>query len=325
MGNMTENKSEKNIEQRKKITQSLVFKVIYFAILCFGVSVSYYMFITPNHFAPGGVYGVGSMIQNKTQGMFGLEGGIPWAIPVLIFSVPLVIASAIVLDKKSALVVIATVILVNAFDILLELVDFPQFVGQTEFQKCFCAALGGILNGITFALQVKNFGTADGTIAIAAIVKAKKPHASIAWLTFAFDFIVVASSFFVYWSDYTSGVAGGINAKMIKAIEPIIYSIINMFFVSKFCDIILKGFDTVYKFEIIVDEPVQLSNVLIQKLGRGVTAIPAKGMYSGVEKSIVVCIVPKNQIGEFKNILKTFPGAFATITSASEVIGTYRR
>ncbi len=322
--------NEKNIDEKqnkvKKYTKKDFLKeAIYLVIMCFGIAVSYYTFVTPNHFAPGGVYGVGSMIQNKTQGLFGLENGIPWAIPVILCSIPLVIASALVLDRRSAVVVVSCVLVTNLFDVMLELIHFPQFVGTTELQKCFSAAAGGMLSGVMFALQIKHFGTADGTVAIAAIVKAKKPQSNIAWLTFAFDIVVVAASFFIYWSDYTKGVSGGINAKLVSAFQPIIYSVVNMFFISKFCDMILKGFDTAYKFEVITDEPEKLSGVLIEKLGHGVTAIPAKGMYSGEEKTIVMCIVPKRQIGDFKRILKSFPNSFAYITSANEIIGMYRR
>ena len=74
---------------------------------------TYYTFITPNNFAPGGIYGLGSMIQNKTHGVFGFENGIPWAIPVLLLSAPLVIGSALVLDKRSAVIVTITVILIS--------------------------------------------------------------------------------------------------------------------------------------------------------------------------------------------------------------------
>lgn len=313
---------------RKKVIQDIK-TVVLFVMLCFGVAVSYYTFITPNHFAPGGIYGIGSMIQNKTVGVsiFGreLKNGIPWAVPMVMLSIPLIIASAIVLDKKSAVVIAALVVGTNLCDVVLEVIDFPRFVAEEPVQKMFSAAVGGMLTGITFAITLKHFGTADGTVAIAAIVKKKRPQANIAWLTFAFDAVVVAASLFVYWKDNTAGVSGGFNAKFVAAMEPIMYSIINMFFVSKFCDIILKGLETAYKFEVVTDEPEKLSHILMQKLQRGVTAVPAKGMYSGMEKSIVICIVPKKQIGDFKKILKDFPNSFAYITSANEVMGYYER
>jgi len=291
---------------------------------CFMVAVTYYTFITPNNFAPGGIYGLGSMIQNKTHGVFGLENGIPWAIPVFLFSVPLIIGSAIILDKRSAIVVTVTVLLTNAIDILLEVLHFPQFIGVTEVQKCFSAAIGGMISGTMFAVSVKYFGTADGTIALSALIKAKKPEANIAWLNFMLDVVVVVASLFVYWKENTVGISG-FNMKLVYASQPIMYALITMFFVSKCCDLILKGWNQAYKFEIVTEEPEELSKILLEKLSRGVTAIPAKGMYSGVEKSIIVCIVPKNQIGDFKRILTKYPNTFTYISSTNEIIGDYKR
>jgi len=317
-------KPHKQRKMRSLYEPTLFKDVVIMIISCFLVAVSYYTFVTPNHFAPGGIYGLGNMIQNKTQGVFGLEHGIPWAIPVLIFSIPLIIISLKVLDRRAALVVTAMVVITNVIDILLELMNFPQFIAQTEFQKCFSSAIGGMINGVVFAFGLKYFGTADGTIAISAIIKAKKPHANVPWITFALDAIVVASSLFVYWTDYTDGISG-FNYKIVKAFEPIVYSLINLFFVSKCCDVILKGFDMAYKFEVVTDKPEELSRVLIEKLGRGVTSINVKGMYSGTDKNLIFCIVPKKQIGDFKKILKDFPGSFACITSTNEVIGSYSR
>lgn len=311
---------------KRKKTWKIIRSALIFIGVCFGVATSYYTFITPNHFAPGGVYGLGSMIQNMTKGQFGLKDGIPWAIPVIILSIPLIVGTALVLGKKQAFIVGGLAVTTNVIDIVLEAIHFPQLIGETDMQKVFAAALGGMLSGVVFAITIREFGTADGTIALASIVKKKRPQASIAWMTFAFDAVVVFASFFVYWNQYTQPVADReFNVKFMYALQPIMFSIINMFFVSKFCDIILKGIETAYKVEIITDEPDVLSEALLKEVQRGVTVMPAKGMYTGKEKWMVVCVVSKRQIGQIKKILRRYPTSFSYIVPANEVIGDYVR
>lgn len=310
----------------KKHTLNIVKKVIVMIVACFGVAVSYYCFVTPNNFAPGGLYGLGSMIQNKTAGIWdALPNGIPWAIPVITFSIPIMIVSFVVLDKKSAFTILCVSLLTNTMDVLLELVDFPQYVANGDpVITLFAAALGGMLSGVCFAWTMINFGTCDGTIAIAAIVKKKRPALNIAWATFAFDAIVVAASFFVYWKDYTAEVANGsIGEKIVRASIPIIFSMTNMFFVSKFCDLVMKGFSSAFKFEIVCDNPEPIAAEIMEKLGRGVTVIPAEGMFSHSQKYLLVCLVPKKQASDMKNIMKKYPNTFGYITSSSEVMGDF--
>ncbi|MCL2676236.1 MAG: YitT family protein [Firmicutes bacterium] len=296
-------------------------------LLGFFVAVSYYCFVTPNNFAPGGIYGLSSMIQNKTVGLWGLKNGIPWAVPVLIFSIPIVIVSFIVLSKKSAVVIMLVALSCSGFDILLELVRFPQYLANGDPILClFAAAIGGILAGVAFAITIKFFGTADGTIAIAAIIKKKRPALNIPWATFAFDAVVVGVSFFVYWNDYTASVANEpIGAKIVAASMPVVYSIVNMFFVSRFWDLLLKGFSAAYKFEIVCTpgEAEKISQILMEQLGRGVTVAEAEGMYTRSPKSLIICVIPKKQITNFKRILKDFPDAFGYVVPANEVMGNF--
>lgn len=326
--------SEENVVKREEIKLSFrdrfklpkrrpietVYRIFMIFAMSFLVAASYYIFTTPNSFAPGGIYGIGSMIENKT--------GFPQGIFVILVSIPLIIASFMVLDFESAIIITSLAVTTNVFEILMHQLGMPQYIaGDDKVTKIFAAAIGGALGGSTFGWTIKTFGTADGTIALAAIVRKKRPDVSMAWAVFALDAIVVASSLFVYWKNYTSGLPADANFgdKMVAALEPIMYSIINMFMVSYTCDLILKGGSSAYKFEIITTAPKHISEEIMTKLGRGVTAMPAKGMYSGNEKSMLVCIVSKRQIGDLQRIIKSYPDTFAYISSTNEVMGVFAR
>ncbi len=303
----------------KRKPLDILFRIFMVFAMSFLVAASYYVFTTPNDFAPGGIYGIGSMLENKL--------GFPQGYFVIIISIPLIIASFIVVDFESALTVTALAIVTNVMEIIMVQVGFPQYIATDKVTKLFAAAIGGALGGATFAWTIKVFGTADGSIALAAIVRKKRPEFSIAWLVFMLDAVVVASSLIVYWSNYTARLPqdASFADKLVVAIEPIMYSIVNMFFVSFTCDKIMKGFTSAYKFEIVTTAPKHLAQEIMTKLGRGVTALPAKGMYSGTDKSLLVCIVSKRQMGDIQRIIKSYPDTFAYISSASEVMGDFAR
>ena len=90
-------------------------------------------------------------------------------------------------------------------------------------------------------------------------------------------------------------------------------------------DYFLSGMRNGYKFEIITDNPDELSNELIEKLHHGVSEIKVMGMYSHTEKYMVVCIIRKKQIGEMMKIIKKYPGSFANYSKVNEVFGRFRK
>ena len=47
-------------------------------------------------------------------------------------------------------------------------------------------------------------------------------------------------------------------------------------------------------------------------------------MYTHQEKSLLICVVNKNQIIDFENIIKKYEGTFAYITSVNETVGNFK-
>ena len=60
----------------------------------------------------------------------------------------------------------------------------------------------------------------------------------------------------------------------------------------------------------------------MKKLNRGVTGLDGKGMYSGREKNVLICVVSKKEIVKLIDIVKsTDEKAFVIVTDAKEVLG----
>ena len=49
--------------------------------------------------------------------------------------------------------------------------------------------------------------------------------------------------------------------------------------------------------------------------------ITAKGMYTGEERAMLICVLRKRQLSQFREVLKKYPDTFAYISGTSEVVG----
>ncbi len=73
---------------------------------------------------------------------------------------------------------------------------------------------------------------------------------------------------------------------------------------------------------IITDKAEEVSRQIIKELGRGVTAMAGKGMYTGQERSVLMCALTVTEINNLRMVTETAdPKAFVVITSAQNVFG----
>ena len=84
-------------------------------------------------------------------------------------------------------------------------------------------------------------------------------------------------------------------------------------------DTLMSSADTALSF---TDKPEEMALTIISKLGRGVTSIPATGMYTRETHSMLVCVINRRQIATFRKILKDVdPDSFAVMSGVSQVLG----
>ena len=78
-------------------------------------------------------------------------------------------------------------------------------------------------------------------------------------------------------------------------------------------------------FEIITDYPNEISKEIINKLHHTTTLIPAKGMYSGRETNMLICVVNKTQAATVSKIVRKYPNTFAVMDPVGEVVGNFKK
>lgn len=258
------------------------------------------------NFAPGGVTGIGTMIEYATDGRFST------GYTNIIINTPLLIIAFIFLSKSYAVKTACSVGLSSGGMILMQYLKFPQYgfsdgAIEPNAQPVLGAIACGVLCGVGVAIMIRAGASNGGTDIIAALIQRKYQAAGITWFIMGLDAMVVLASYFVYKNGLT----------------PVLMSFTQQFSNAMVGDVILTGLKSAIKYEIITDDPEALSAELIAKLKHSVTKIDAMGMYAHSEKALLVCVIHKRQVAEFNKILKKYDNTFAYVTSTSEVFGKF--
>ena len=102
-------------------------------------------------------------------------------------------------------------------------------------------------------------------------------------------------------------------------------SIIEVFVCERVSELILRNGRNAVKFEIITDNPKEISEAVIYELNHGVTLLDGKGMFNEQGKAVLFAVVNHNQIAEFLNIIAEHPGTFAYYMDVMGVCGNFDR
>ena len=146
-----------------------------------------------------------------------------------------------------------------------------------------------------------------GTDFISAIVHKRNPSKPFFGMSFAINAIIAACSYFVYGYQ----------------MEPVILCILYTFMSTTVADKQMKAGREAVCFEIITDYPAEISDEIIRRIHHTTTLIPAKGMYSGKETNMLICVVNKTQAAVVARIIRKYPNTFAVMDPVSEVMGNF--
>ena len=113
-----------------------------------------------------------------------------------------------------------------------------------------------------------------------------------------------------------------LNVIFLRKIEIGLYSAITIYLMGKVIDILFEGIYFTKLVFIVSNKSEEISELIKNKVKRGVTGIYGKGMYLGDNKLLLMCAVRRNDLAEIKKIIKEKDSkAFLIITNSREVLG----
>ena len=265
-------------------------------------AVNYELFVFPNQFAPAGINGICTMIQYLTDISVGYLS--------LIVNIPLAIWCYKEVSKPIAVRSMVYVLTFSVGLLILDKVDLSAFHYYTEngTSKILGPLVAGVLQGYAFSILAKASAYSGGVDFISAVIHKRDPSRSVYGLTFTMNVFIAIFSYFVYDQQ----------------MEPVLLCVLYSFMSSTVVERLMKSGREAICFEIVTDFPEEITNDIIRKTNHTTTLIPAKGMYSGNETSVLLCVVNKTQAAIVSRIIRRYPRTFAVMDPVSEVMGNFK-
>ena len=243
----------------------------------------------------GGFSGIAILVKSWTNGLYG--DGIPLWFTNLALNIPLFLLATKIKGFK-----FVKKALLGDLSLTVWLAILPSW--KLSADLLLVALYGGLLQGIGIGFVFLGGGTTGGTDLLAAIIQKYLRHYSIAQIMQFVDGAVVIVGMYVF------------------GVERALYAIIAVFLVTKVSDGIIEGLKFSKSVYIITDKPDEVARMVIEDMDRGITGIPAKGMYSGEDKLMLFCVVGKKELVQLKEKIDEIDEkAFVIVGDAREVHG----
>lgn len=107
--------------------------------------------------------------------------------------------------------------------------------------------------------------------------------------------------------------------------KPVSLCVLYCFISSFVGNVILKEYHSAYEFVIVTAHPEEIEKEILNNLRHSATKIVGSGLYSNSEKTILLCVINKHQLVEFKNIIKTHSDTFAFVTTVNDTLGNFKK
>ena len=250
----------------------------------------YRLYLIPNNVAPGGFTGIGQIVNH----LFPVVGV---GMVNLILNVPLFVLSLRSMGLGFGLRSLLSSV---ALSLLLDYLPVPAMTDDVLLSAVF----GGVLCGAGFGLVLRGHATTGGSDMLAALVHRHVPALKVSVCLFAVDATVVVASGFVFDA----------SAAM--------YALISVFVMNVVMDQVLEGPGLARSHIIITNHGDEMAERILKELDRGVTAIEARGMYSGEGRTMLLCVVSRLEAVRLRSIVYSVdPRAFVIVQNVHEALG----
>jgi uncharacterized membrane-anchored protein YitT (DUF2179 family) len=249
-------------------------------------------FLLTNHFIDGGATGISLLVSALT--------GIPLYVLIICVNAPFVLMGYRIMGKTFA---IKTALAISGLAICLATITVPDITRD----NLLVAVFGGFFLGAGIGLSVRGGAVIDGT-EVLAIYLSRKFGTTIG------DIIIVINVMIFSAAAYFLG------------LEVALYSMITYLAASKTLDFIIEGIDEYIGVTIISSRPAKMREMIIEKMGRGVTVYSGKGGYgkrgATKEVDIIYTVITRLELNKLNTeIEKIEPTSFVVMNSVKDTKG----
>ncbi|MDN3507557.1 MAG: YitT family protein, partial [Simkaniaceae bacterium] len=256
----------------------------------FLAALSIRVFLYPNDLIDGGLIGI-SMIVSRVYSPYLMS-------PVLVLlTLPFLYLAYKFIRRTFVIQMAIAVIFFSIFLYVCKLI--PQFHGE----MLEIVVIGGATLGIGAGLIIRNGGCLDGTEILAIIINRKRGY-TVGQVILVINFVIFGVYGFIF-KDWHSAFG----------------SLLTYIVAFKMMDLVIVGLEELKSVMIISVVPKQLTKVIMDELGLGLTIMYGRGGFTGDAREILFVIVERLDLADLKEIvLREDPGAFMTVENLHEVV-----
>lgn len=274
---------------KKRNMLDLIKRVVFITIGAVLMGVALEMFLVPNDIIDGGIAGISIILSKTTSLKLGLF--------LFLLNVPFLMLGYKQIGKTFAFSTLYGIAVMSLTTAMLHHAE--AFTNE----KLLAVMFGGIMLGAGVGLVIRFGGSLDGT-EIVSILVSKKINVPVGQLIMIINvFIFIVAGFVFGW-------------------DSAMYSIFTYYIAFKMIDIVVEGLNESKSVTIISSEYDEISQAIIDRLGRNTTFIYAKGGYMREDTQMIYCVLTRLEVAKLKAIVQDIdPKAFIAIETVSDVLG----
>lgn len=266
---------------------------ILIAIGIFSAGFGLNSFLLPNNFIDGGATGIALLIVHVTDQ--------PLSLIILLVNIPFVFLGWRQLGRGFALKMVLAII---GLAIVLVVVKYPIVTND----KLLVAVFGGFFLGMGIGFAIRGGAVLDGS-EVLAIYISKKSGSTIGDIILLINIVIFSTAVYLL------------------SIEAALYSMLTYLAASKTVDFIIEGIEEYTGVTIISPKSIEISKMITDKLGRGITVYRGVGGYGkkghvNEEMNIIFSVVTRLEIAKLKSEIEVIdPNAFVVMNTVKDTKG----
>ncbi|MEM9361603.1 MAG: YitT family protein [Bacteroidota bacterium] len=249
-------------------------------------------FLLPNRFIDGGATGISLLISEVAE--------VPlWALIIMV-NFPFLIMAYKVIGKQFA---IKAIIAILGLALTLMLITFPEVTQD----RLLVAVFGGFFLGAGIGLSIRGGSVLDGTEVLAIFLSKK-------WGVKIGDIIILINIVIFLAAAY------------LLSIEAALYSMLTYLAASRTLDFVVEGIEEYTGVTIISQKSEEMREMIIDKMGRGLTIYNARGGYGKkgeqMQYDVIYTVITRLEIRKIHlEIEKIDKKAFVVMNSINDTKG----
>ena len=281
---------------KKLISKTRSSDWIYIVIGTALMALSTNLFYSPAGMVPGGFTGLAMVIDRLAFNTLSVH--IPLWLGNMVLNIPLILFSIMIRGWQFLKRTFFASLLFSFW-----LYVLPEYA-LSKGDLFLTAVIGGAVMGLGLGFVFFGKATTGGTDTLAALVQHYFPHISVAKIMPAIDAVVILLSIWIF----------GLRVSL--------YAVLTVVLSGYIADGLISLFRNAYLVYIISNRHTEIAHQVMATMDRGVTLLPATGMYTTEERPVLFCAVSRKQAVILKDIVyENDPGAFLIMTDANEIRG----